>query len=350
MGGKGIEYLKPLKRHYAKQLLGMLLLVIILTLGTGILFASVINNLIGVIAATSAALISSVLLVIKFSSDAMQGTEFLAQALLYVSPNPVQVAAPDAKKLPASKDFFADLAKSIYEMASGTYARRGMPNSEEKTIHQMHETLLQNMPLAVFVINSRDELIYLNQTAEKFLNIIPAQVVNKPFYDSIKLTFDTNQTLEEWMNESKTKLATNTQTWDRVKVTLNDDKTKYCDMSVRFNKDNPSGAEAVIALFDHTDKYINEDHGIGTISMAVHELRTPITAMRGYIEVFEDEVAHSLNPEQAQYMKALSAQAQQLGSFISNVQNFAKIEENSMSLSLKSENWSSIVKLSLIHI
>ena len=77
--------------------------------------------------------------------------------------------------------------------------------------------------------------------------------------------------------------------------------------------------------------------------MAVHELRTPITAMRGYIEVFEDEVTPSLNSEQKQFMKALSAQAQQLGSFINNVQNFAKIEENSMSLNLKSEDWGAIV-------
>ena len=115
-------------------------------------------------------------------------------------------------------------------------------------------------------------------------------------------------------------------------------------MAVRFNRDNPSGVEAVIALFDHTDKYLNDEHGVGTISMAVHELRTPITVMRGYIEVFEEEVAPTLNAEQAGFMRALSAQAQQLGSFISNIQNFSKIEENTMTLTLKSEDWSSIVK------
>lgn len=343
MGGKNIEYLKPLRKYYAKQLLGMLMLVITLVLSTGILVSAISNVIIGVCVAIVAALMASILLVIKFSSEAMQGTEFLTRALLYVSPNATHVAAPDAKMLPASQEFFAELAKAIYEMASGSFARKNTPDREKAQSKELHQNVLLNIPTAIFVINSQNNLTYLNPSAERYLNIHPDMALNKPFYDSIKLTFETNQTLEEWIKESKSKVATNTQTWDRVRITLPDNKVRYCDMSVRFNKDNPSGVEAVVALLDHTDKYTNEEHGIGTISMAVHELRTPITAMRGYIEVFEEEVAPNLNPEQAQYMKALSAQAQQLGSFISNVQNFAKIEENSMSLSLKSEDWKGIV-------
>lgn len=343
MGGKKIEYLKPLRKHLAKQLFGMLFLVVILAVSLGILVTSISNIVIGVSASVAIALLASSLLAVKFSDDAMVGTEFLASALLYVSPNPVGVAAPDAKRLPASRQFLAELAKNIYDMASNGYAKNTIPDSEQKVLNAMHDTLLKNIPVAIFVINNRDELIYINPTAEKYANVDSKQALNKPFYDSVKLTFDTKQTLESWVKESKAKVATNTQSWDRVRLNLADDKVRYCDMSVSFNKDNPNGVEAVIALFDHTDKYMNEEHGIGTISMAVHELRTPITAMRGYIEVFEDEVAPNLNSEQAQYMRALSAQAQQLGSFISNVQNFAKIEENSMSLSLKSEDWGNIV-------
>jgi signal transduction histidine kinase len=115
-------------------------------------------------------------------------------------------------------------------------------------------------------------------------------------------------------------------------------------MAVHFSKDNPEGVETVIILFDQTARYQKDDHGASFVSMAVHELRTPLTVMRGYIELFEDEIAPKLDAEQTEFMRNLSAQAQQLGAFISNVQNFARIEENELSLSLKEEAWKPIVE------
>lgn len=311
--------------------------------GSGFLVAALLGVTYGILASLFLSLLCSVLVSNKFSREAIIGADFLARVILYVNANSVGVGAPDPKTLPASQDFFAELAKNVYDMASNSYAKSLEKYQEDYKPSKLNETLLLNSPLPIFVINRQGNLIYLNQAAEKYTSVDPKLAKNKPFYESINLTFDTNQTLEAWLQESKTKTATNIQNWDRVKISLANNKVRYCDMSVRFNKDNPDGVEVVIMLFDHTDKYLNEEHGIGTISMAVHELRTPITAMRGYIEVFEDEVAQSLNPEQKQFMEALSAQAQQLGSFISNIQNFAKIEENTMSLSLREEDWAVIV-------
>lgn len=343
MGGKEIAYLKPLKKHYSTQLFGFMFLIIMLVAGSGLLAGIFLGTTYGVVVSILVAMLSSILVSVKFSKDAILGADFLARAILYVNANSVGVGAPDPKNMPASQEFFAELAKNVYDMASNSYAKTLEKNQEDYKPNKLNETLLLNSPLPIFVINKHGNLIYLNQAAEKFTYVDPRQATGKPLFESVNLTFDTNQTLESWLEESKSKTATNVQNWDRVKISLANNKVRYCDMAVRFNKDNPDGVEVVIMLFDHTDKYLNEEHGIGTISMAVHELRTPITAMRGYIEVFEDEVAQSLNPEQKQFMEALSAQAQQLGSFISNIQNFAKIEENSMSLSLREEDWTAIV-------
>jgi len=343
MGGNEIEYLKPLRRHFIMQLLGFMIVIISLVTGMGILVTSYFGLTFGLISAITTALLSSILIAYKFSKDALEGTEFLARAILYVNADAIGIQAPDSTKLPASNKFFAELAKNIYDMASSSYINKLEQGKENYEPNKLKEALLQNSPIAIFVINNSDNLIYINPAAEKYTAVDSKQSIGRPFYEVLKLTFDTSQTLEEWLRISRSKTATNVQYWDRVKINAMNDKIKYCDLAVRFSKDNPEGVEVVIMLFDHTDKYLNEEHGVSTISMAVHELRTPITAMRGYIEVFEDEIAPSLNPEQAGFMKALSAQAQQLGSFISNVQNFAKIEENSMALNLKSEDWGAIV-------
>lgn len=341
MKGGSIEYLKPLRKYLAGQLLGLLTLVIFLVASIGILVASLSSVLYGVFAGVIVSLAVALAVSVYFSHQAIKGTDFLARAILYVDSNAVHIAAPDPKKLPVSQEFFAELSRNIYNMASKAY---GLNDSDKiDSSSKMSSAMIQNSPIPILAMDNTNKVVFVNPSAEKYLALDSNKILNKPVHEVLRLTFNTKETLEDWLLNSAKSVATNNKFWERVKVSLPDDKAHYCDLAVQFNKDNPSGIESVVALFDHTDKYLNDEHGIGTISMAVHELRTPITAMRGYIEVFEDEIAPSLNTEQAGFMKALSAQAQQLGSFISNVQNFAKIEENAMTLSLKSEDWASIV-------
>lgn len=339
-----IAFLEPLRKYYANQLLVVIFLLLVLALGVGVLTAFTFSLLYGLVSAVLLSCILVPLVVSKFSQDIMKGTEFLAQVILYVSSDTTDIPAPNAKTLPASAEFFDKLAKTIYELASNSLpsAPDSAQNPEKRALNVQH-SLLQNSPLAIFVTDKNDNLIYLSTAAEEFTIVDGKHATGRLFYDAVRLSFETTETLENWLGEARKNLATATKTWDRVKISTQNGKIRICDMAVRFNKDNPEGVEVVIMLFDHTDKYMNDEHGVGTISMAVHELRTPITAMRGYIEVFEDEVMPLLNPEQTQFMKALSAQAQQLSSFISNVQNFAKIEENALTLSLKKEDWGQIV-------
>lgn len=344
-GGKiKIAFLEPLRKYYTNKFIGVIFLLLILIMSSGILVALISSPAYGLV---SGAILSSILMPIvvsKFSQEMMKSTEFLSQVILYVSSDITDIPAPNAKTLPASTDFFDKLAKTVYELASNSLPNLSdtKPNPEKRA-HSVQQSLLQNSPLAIFVTDKNDNLIYLSPAAQKYTIVDGEYAIGRPFYDAVRLSFETTETLENWILEARKNLVTATKTWDRVKIATQNGKTRICDLAVRFNKDNPEDVEVVIMLFDHTDKYMNDEHGVGTISMAVHELRTPITAMRGYIEVFEDEVMPLLNPEQTQFMKALSAQAQQLSSFISNVQNFAKIEENAMTLSLKKENWEKIV-------
>jgi two-component system, OmpR family, sensor histidine kinase VicK len=100
-------------------------------------------------------------------------------------------------------------------------------------------------------------------------------------------------------------------------------------------------------LFDQTEKYSRDDSGASFVAMAVHELRTPLTIMRGYIEVFEDELTPQLNQEQAEFMRNLTAQAQQLNSFVNNIQNLARIQDNALELQLKGENWTQLLNTTI---
>jgi signal transduction histidine kinase len=61
--------------------------------------------------------------------------------------------------------------------------------------------------------------------------------------------------------------------------------------------------------------------------------------LRGYIEIFEDELADQLDEELADYMVKMRASAEQLTVFVTNILNVARVEENQLFLHLHEEQW-----------
>jgi len=61
---------------------------------------------------------------------------------------------------------------------------------------------------------------------------------------------------------------------------------KQFDLVASFSKENQSGTETFLVIYDRTQQYYRDDNEVSFVSLAVHELRTPLTVMHGYIEVF----------------------------------------------------------------
>ena len=80
------------------------------------------------------------------------------------------------------------------------------------------------------------------------------------------------------------------------------------------------------------------------VALSVHELRTPMTLLRGYIEVFDEELGPTLNQEMKGFMQKMDAAAQQLTAFVDNILNVAKIEDNQLTLQLKEEKWEDVLR------
>ena len=97
-------------------------------------------------------------------------------------------------------------------------------------------------------------------------------------------------------------------------------------------------------MFDKTDEYAKDDHALNFAALAVHELRNPLTLMRGIIEVFEEELQGKLDGELTRMLYRMRASAQQLTSFVNNILNVAKIEENQLTVKLAEDNWTNIIK------
>lgn len=281
--------------------------------------------------------------------------EFLACAILHVSSEQADTPAPDPSSIKAGREFMERLASYVYDMSSrsvmNSYPAAGngavSPTSDPITAAPAVDSSIKNSPLPFFIINKDKVITSTSQSALSFLGVGDDKVLGYKVYDVLKFSFSSDDTLENWLSFASEKSVTAMRSWERVKVVTPAETTKQVDMSAHYSKDDSTGSEIVLVLFDHSERYGRDDGGASFVAMAVHELRTPLTIMRGYIEVFEDEIADKLDPEQTEFLRNLSVQAQQLGSFVSNIQNLARIEANSLELQLKQDNWADVLDTAL---
>jgi signal transduction histidine kinase len=152
-------------------------------------------------------------------------------------------------------------------------------------------------------------------------------------------------TFDSWLEKVRDTQVTATRIWERVRLNLPDTKeTRLFDLVAYYNKSNPDGFEIMLTLFDRTRQYSQDEQAMSFLALAVHELRTPLTLLRGYIDVFEEELGGKLDPELTGYLNKMKATAQQLTSFIGNVLNVSRFENDQLLLNLREEGWAPLLQ------
>jgi signal transduction histidine kinase len=337
-----VEHLKHYRSYVQRIVVLWHMAMFVVVAGISYLLSTLVATSLALTIGAGLLVVSELVLGLVLSRPLVSATEFLARAILHVSSESAGTPAPKATSLKASTAFLEQLASYVYDMASKG-AMSNYPQAAQSTASSSLSEGLRMLPCPTLIVNKDRLVTHVSASALSYLGADATKVLDKPLHDVLKLSFSSDDTLEHWLDFSENKSISGTRSWDRVKLTVSDTDVKQLDLAAHFSKDDPNGQEIVLVLFDHTDKYGKDDSGASFVSMAVHELRTPLTVMRGYIEVFEDELADTLDPEQQEFLRNLSAQAQQLGSFVSNIQNLARIEGNALELQLKQENWAVIL-------
>lgn len=266
----------------------------------------------------------------------------LWQAILHVAPESNTVAAPNMDKLHFGQKLVTSLTARVYQFAS---QEDGIALAEHRKSVLQAVNIVSHFPLPVFVFNKQLVVTNASDSALAYLELQSPQLFGQRLFDSVNLEFPSDYTLENWIEECQTSKVTDQAYWQRVHVRLRDGQTiKQCDIAAYYNRENESGTEFIVTLFDHTDLYNQDDQSLGFVALAVHELRTPLTMLRGYIEVLEEELAGKIDNELENYVHKLRVSADQLADFVNNILNVVKIEQNQLSLSLVEQTWAPVLQ------
>lgn len=273
--------------------------------------------------------------------------EALRQAILHVAPEHQGASAPNLENVRLGRELVTTLALQVYQLASTLELKAGPEKKSQKPTWQS-DSVVNNLPVPVIVLDREQTIVYANTATAEYLQLPNTDIVGQNMYSILDLAFPSEHTFDEWLTECRKDKLTANMSWERVRLETSVQKLrKQFDMVAYYNKNNPSNVETILGLFDQTTKYSQDDDAMGFVALAVHELRTPLTMLRGYIEVLSEELGGKLDPELSGFMKKMEASAQQLASFMSNILNVARVEENQLYLQLKEEKWDMVLRTTL---
>ncbi|GAC1392315.1 MAG: hypothetical protein NVSMB46_07870 [Candidatus Saccharimonadales bacterium] len=343
-----MDHFNSLVRKVRWTLLGVLIISNGLVVGIAVLLWQLLQGrsstllIVGSIAFSLLLLMTAnTILTISVSDYIMEPLKYLWLAILHVSPEHSGTPPPNVDEAKLGRELITSLVLQVYQMAS---MRSNDPaKSTEKLLKT--EAISTNMPLPYVVIDPSQTITFANEHIASYLGLAVNEIIGKNVYSVLDLSFPSNQTLDSWLKDCQANKLTATTTWERVRLPVKDQSvTKQLDLAASYSKNNTVGVETILMFFDHTERYAQDDSALSFVALAVHELRAPLTVLRGYIEVFEEEVADKLDPELTTFMHRMHASAEQLASFVSNILNVARIEDNQLTLQLQPANWDEVIR------
>lgn len=150
---------------------------------------------------------------------------------------------------------------------------------------------------------------------------------------SLDLLFGENDTIDKWWDECEQTAVHAEKTWPRIPNKLpNEESRRFFDVIASYNKGAES--EMVLTLIDRTHLYEIGEEELDFIAFAAHELRGPITVIRGYIDVLGEELGEVLAEDQKELFRRLAVSANRLSGYINNILNTSRYDRRHLHMHL----------------
>ncbi len=258
----------------------------------------------------------------------------LVSAVIHVSGEKPELKLPDMNSKLNEYTGLSDALKTIYEMSAKKETVTVVSKQEESSQQNTPVSDALDSTICGFVaLNNKREIVYANKSAPIKLNPEGKKILN--------VLFNTNDDLNKWLDDCEESSVHAEHTWVRIPDRLpNEENRHFYDIIASYQRG--AACETVLALIDKTGQYINDEENLDFLSFAAHELRGPITVIRGYLDVLGDELSPIFEGDQQELFNRLVVSSNRLSGYIDNILNTSKYDRRHLKMHLMEENVTSI--------
>ncbi|MBN9398172.1 hypothetical protein BGO18_01670 [Candidatus Saccharibacteria bacterium 47-87] len=266
--------------------------------------------------------------------------KYLLAALVHVAGEPTNSTPPNPNEAHFERSGLKPVLQTVYQLASdikdpieeGRETRLPTPVGETKpsdtlpkTDRTPLETALDETPAGFVAFNNERVITYANKAAPLRVDTAGTK--------TLELLFNEHDNLFTWWDECEKSAVHAEKIWPRIPNKLpNEEDRRFFDIIASYDKG--ASSEVVVTLIDRTYLYSVEEEELDFIAFAAHELRGPITVIRGYIEVLQDELSDTLKDDQTELFRRLSVSASRLSGYINNILNTSRYDRRHLNMHL----------------
>ena len=257
----------------------------------------------------------------------------ILRAISHVSNEPINGAIPNPNDKNHVKSGLSTAIKTIYSIDS-TKANQAleMSASKKSTKYAQLSSSINRMHGAIITLDASGNITYASRSA-------PTKTVNGALVP--QLLFNGSDSLDNWLQDCRETAVRAENIWQRIPDRPSDaEGQRLFDVYASYEKN--ADHETVLTLIDMTTRYQEDEENLDFIAFAAHELRGPITVIRGYIDVLEQELGGLLSGDQQELFHRLSVSANRLSSYINNILNTSRYDQRHLSVSLSPDTMAGI--------
>ncbi len=188
------------------------------------------------------------------------------------------------------------------------------------------DEVLSSVIDGIIALDFNKNVILLNKAAQELTGYTTTEIQTKPIDQYIRLFSDKDEIV------SKTYCQGNYNQSAKL-IGKNGKQTKVNLVTAQVAGTVQTNLNCILILHDLSREEELEQMKLDFVSMASHELKTPLTSIIGYLSVFLDESKDKLPKESLSLLDKSFAAAQQLQTLITNLLNVNKIEKEQLSVS-----------------
>ena len=258
---------------------------------------------------------------------ALEPLGLLTRVVAHVSKEVSDVTPPNLNGTYHEKTGLKSLVDTIYGLAVNGTPTTPEPNAAD---NGLQAGLLEAMPCGVIALNEKREIVFSNKSA-------PVKVTDQDA-KRIELIFNDDDKLDSWLTDVEAHELGAVKVWTRVQNVLPDETDrKLYDVFASYHKNGQNGVETIILCLDRTDHYGKDEEDMDFIALAAHELRGPITVIRGYLDVLGGELQPTLRPDQVELLERLEVSAARLSGYVSNILNVSRYDRRHLKVHLRED-------------
>jgi two-component system phosphate regulon sensor histidine kinase PhoR len=237
----------------------------------------------------------------------------------------------DARITNHSNDEIGTLSRTFNTMASSLAAILQRATAESSKV----SVIINNASEGIVAVDATGRILLANIAAAVLIGEVPKNIVGQPVAD-----------LYHWTSEGKlfTPSLTEVQVYQELTLTNLNNRVHFVDLLVNPIRDDPTGIHAILTIFDKTGERELENMKVDFVSMAAHELRTPITTIRGYLDLIVHDDTLALPADTRNYFEHIESGSAQLVGLINNLLNVSRIERGMFTLKLEKLDWTALVQ------